>query len=372
MFYHLSQWLDPQATTLLRLGYRYISFRAGLAFLIALIIVMVALPRSFAFFSRKGWVNRQRNYMIDSSSKEGVPVMGGIHLFAASMVAMLWVCDLGSRYTQGVIFSGSLFFVLGFMDDRLKIQGGHADAGISRAAKYAIQIFIGFCLGCLLMSNYGPHPESLHGTYGLPMVKTMLDVGWWQIPLTIVITIFISNAVNFADGMDGLATGPSLMTFLGLAIYSYILGHAIWSAHFLFFEIPGKGPQFIGSSELVVVCAAMMGALMGFLWYNTFPATIFMGDCGSMYLGGVMAAIFIMLKQEGLFLLFGLFFVVEIVSVFIQDYIGIKLLGRRIFYRAPYHENLKYLGYSEPKIVVRMWILSAVAMVIGLISIKIR
>jgi phospho-N-acetylmuramoyl-pentapeptide-transferase len=372
LFYHLSQWLDPKAETLLRLGYKYISFRAGCAFFIAMVIVLIALPRSFAFFSRIGWVNRQRNYMIDSSSKEGVPVMGGLHIFIGSLLAMIMVCDLTSRYTQAILYCGILFFGLGFWDDWLKIKGGHADAGISRAIKYALQIFIGLSLGVLLMSVYSPHPEALRGTYSLPMVKTMMMIGWWQIPLTILITVMISNAVNFADGMDGLATGPSLMSFLGLAIYAYILGHAIWSAHFLFFEIKGHGSQFIGSSELVVVCSAMIGALMGFLWYNTFPATIFMGDCGSMYLGGVMSTVFILLKQESLFLFFGFFFVIEIVSVFIQDYIGIKLLGRRIFYRAPYHENLKYLGYSEPKIVVRMWILSAAAMIIGLVSIKIR
>jgi phospho-N-acetylmuramoyl-pentapeptide-transferase len=288
------------------------------------------------------------------------------------MLAMLLICDLKSTYTLSILFGGSIFFTLGFLDDHLKIKGGHADAGISRGVKYLIQIFLGLALGLLIMSHYSPHPEALHGTYSLPLFKSLVQVGWWQIPITIIVVIFISNAVNFADGMDGLATGPSLMTFLGLALYAYILGHSIWSAHFLFFNIEGHGSQFIASSELVVICAAVLGALMGFLWYNTYPATIFMGDCGSMYLGGVMAYIFVLLKQEWLFLIFGFFFVIEITSVFIQDYIGIKLLGRRIFYRAPYHENLKYLGYSEPKIVVRMWILSAAALTIGLLSVKIR
>lgn len=372
MIYHLCQYLDPQAETLLRLGFKYISFRAGMAFLMSMLVVIWCLPRSFALFSRQGWVNRQRSYMIDSSSKEGVPVMGGVHIFIASMLVMLLLCDLQSRYVQVVLLAGTVFFVLGLGDDLLKIKGGHADAGVSRGIKYVVQIMVGVGLGWLLMSSYSPHPETLSGTLSLPFLKMPLQVSYWQILFTTLMVVFISNSVNFADGMDGLATGPSLMTFFGLAIYAYILGHALWSAHFLFFFVEDHGIQRIACSELVIPCCAMMGALMGFLWYNTFPATIFMGDCGSMYLGGVMAVMFVMLKQEFLFLFFGFFFVVEIVSVFIQDYIGIKLLGRRIFYRAPYHENLKYLGYSEPKIVVRMWILSSAAMALGLLSIKMR
>ena len=372
MIYQLTRYLDPHAETLLRLGYKFISFRAGVAFLLAMMVVIIFLPKSFHWFSRKGWVNRQRSYMIDSSSKEGVPVMGGMHIFLASMVSMLLIGDLGNRYVQSVLLAGVVFFTLGLLDDLLKIKGGHADAGVSRAIKYAVQISAGLGLGFLLMSDLSPHPELLRGTLSLPFLKTPIHIGMGQVIFTAIVVVFIANSVNFADGMDGLATGPSLMTFFGLAIYAYILGHALWSAHFLFFSVDGGGIQRIACSELVIPCCALMGALMGFLWYNTYPATIFMGDCGSMYLGGVMAFMFVLLKQEFLFLAFGFFFVIETLSVFIQDYLGIKLLGRRIFYRAPYHENLKYLGYSEPKIVVRMWILSSAAMALGLLSIKMR
>jgi phospho-N-acetylmuramoyl-pentapeptide-transferase len=372
VIYHITQFLDPNAETLLRLGYKFISFRAGMAFLLSMLTVIIFLPRSFNFFSKRGWVNRQRSYMIDSSSKEGVPVMGGMHIFMGAMISILLIADLQSRYVQCVLLAAISFFGLGLMDDFLKIKGGHADAGVSRAIKYFVQIGIGLGLGYLIISSHSPHPEALRGTLSLPFIKTPIHIGWWQILFSILVVIFISNAVNFADGMDGLATGPSLMTFFGLAIYAYILGHAIWSAHFLFFSLDNGEIQRIACSELVIPCCAIMGALMGFLWYNTYPATIFMGDCGSMFLGGVMAVIFVLLKQEFLFLIFGLFFVIEILSVFIQDYLGIKLLGRRIFYRAPYHENLKYLGYSEPKIVVRMWILSSAALALGLLSIKMR
>jgi len=172
--------------------------------------------------------------------------------------------------------------------------------------------------------------------------------------------------------MDGLATGTSLMTFLGLGIFAYILGNAIWSRYFLFFHFPPDGNYLLLSSELVVVCFAMIGAMIGFLWYNTYPASIFMGDCGSMYLGGVMATVFVLLKQELLFPIFGLFFMLEIGSVIIQDWIGVGFLGRRILFRAPLHDSLKFQGYSEPKVVIRMWIISAITLALALMSIKLR
>jgi len=369
---HLTRWLDPQAESFLRLGYKYISFRSGLAFLLAMALVLWFLPKTIGVFSRKGWINRQRAYMIDSSSKEGVPVMGGIPIFLASMLAIFLLCDLGVFYIQFTIISGLLFFGLGLWDDLLKIREGHHDAGISRGTKYLVQIAVGAALGYCLIAPWGPHPEGLRGTLSIPILKTVIEIGWWQIPFTILAVTFIANAVNFADGMDGLAAGPSLFTFLGIGIFAYLLGHRVWSEHFLFFVTESGKIEGVFSSELVVVCAAMMGALMGFLWYNTYPATIFMGDCGSMYLGGMMAGLCVMTKQEFLFLAIGFFFVLEVFSVFVQDYIGIKLLGRRIFYRAPFHENLKYRGYSEPKIVVRMWILSVAFLAIGLITIKMR
>ncbi|MBF0196425.1 MAG: phospho-N-acetylmuramoyl-pentapeptide-transferase [Planctomycetes bacterium] len=373
MIYHLCQYLDPDKQSLLRLGHAYISFRAGLAFLFAMAIVLFLLPRSYHIFVRYGWVNRQRSYMIDSSSKEGVPVMGGMHIFIGGMLAFLLFCDLTNRYVHIALFASVFSFFLGLMDDLLKIRDGNHDGGISRKGKYLVQAFVGLTVGVLLYSQWSPHPELLRGTICLPAIKEPLDVGLLQIPFVMLVVMFISNAVNFADGMDGLATGPSFLTFMGLGIFSYILGHAIWSEHFLYFYFSDmEGTVFLNSSELVIICAASMGALMGFLWYNTYPATIFMGDCGSMYLGGLLASIFVMLKQEWVFPILGFLFVLELASVLIQDWLGIGLLGRRIFFRAPYHENLKYKGYSEPKIVVRMWILSAAMLALALLTLKIR
>lgn len=372
MIYSLFQYLDPNAETFLRLGFRFISSRAGLAFLFSLTFVLIFLPRSLTFFSQRGWVNRQRNYMMDASSKEGIPVMGGMHIFSASMASILLFCNPMNHYTQVALLASVVFFSLGLIDDLLKIKAKHHDQGVSRSVKYLVQGGFGCLLALWVLSDFSPHPEAIRGTLSIPFYKSLLPISFFYIPFVVFMVVLISNSVNFADGMDGLATGPSFMTFLGLGIFAYILGNVIWSQHFLFFHIRDIGIISIQSSELVIVCSAVLGALIGFLWYNTYPATIFMGDCGSMFLGGLMATIFVLLKQEFLFPIFGLLFILEIVSVFIQDWIGIKLLGRRILYRAPYHEYLKYLGYSEPKIVVRMWILSAAAMAIGLMSIKMR
>jgi phospho-N-acetylmuramoyl-pentapeptide-transferase len=372
MFYHLCEYLDPEAQTFLRLGYRYISSRAAMAFLASMAIVFFLLPRSLRFFSRRGWVNHQRSYMIDASSKEGTPVMGGIHVFFATCSAILMFCDLTNRYTQILLVAAFYFFAMGLWDDLQKIKAKHHDSGMSRSIKYILQISFGVILGLIMASDYSPHHEILFNTISIPGFKQPMRAEWFYPIFTTFIIVSVSNAVNFADGMDGLATAPSFMTFLGLGIFAYILGNSIWSDHFLFFYFEGRGIFHIFSSECVVVCAAILGALMGFLWYNTYPATIFMGDCGSMFLGGVMATLLILLKQEFLFPIFGFLFVLEAASVLIQDYVGVKLLGRRIFYRAPFHDYLKYKGYSEPKIVVRMWILSAAMMAIGMLSIKMR
>jgi phospho-N-acetylmuramoyl-pentapeptide-transferase len=372
MIYYLSQLLDPEAHTLLRLGHRYISSRAAMAFLLSMGIVLYLLPRTLRLFSERGWVNHQRSYMIDASSKEGVPVMGGIHIFIGACASMLLFCDLSNRYTQISLIASIYFFAMGFFDDIKKIKAKHHDSGMSRSVKYVLQIGFGVSLGLIMSSSYSPHHEILFSTVSFPGLKEPINISWLYPIFTTFVIVAISNAVNFADGMDGLATAPSFMTFLGLGIFAYILGNSIWSDHFLFFYFEDRGIFHIFSSECVVVCAAILGSLMGFLWYNTYPATIFMGDCGSMYLGGLMATMFILLKQELLFPIFGLLFLLEVGSVFIQDWLGIGVLGRRIMYRAPWHDYLKYKGYSEPKIVVRMWILSAAMMAIGMLSIKMR
>ena len=372
MIYHLAEYFDPHAATLLRLFHRYIGSRAGFAFLFSLAFVLYFLPKTCDLFTRIGWVNRQRSYMVDASSKEGTPVMGGILIFLGTTLSILLLCNLTDRYVQAVLLASLCFFPLGLRDDLLKVRFGHHDAGISRAVKYAVQGGFGLCLGLLLCSKFSPHPEALRHTLSIPFFKDPLPISYLQIPFVTLVVVFIANAVNFADGMDGLATGSSFTSYLGLGIMAYILGNALWPKHFLFFHISGMGVLTIHSSELVVVCFSMLGSLLGFLWYNTYPATVFMGDCGSMYLGGVMGTIYVLLKQELLFPVLGFIFLLEVMSVFIQDYIGIGLLGRRIFFRAPLHEDFKFKGFSEPKIVVRMWIVAVATLALGLMTIKMR
>ncbi|MBF0245304.1 MAG: phospho-N-acetylmuramoyl-pentapeptide-transferase [Planctomycetes bacterium] len=315
--------------------------------------------------------HRQRGYTYDTGTKEGVPLLGGVLIFSGSLLAILSWCDLSDRYVHAAIAASVWFFFTGLIDDLGKVRAGNSDGGMSRKVKYLVQFGFGAVLGLWLMGPGSPHPEYLRDALSLPFYKELYHLGWLQVPFVALVIALVANSVNFADGMDGLATVPSFMTFLGLAIFSYICGHVIWSNHFLFFVLP-QGGSGLPCSELVVVSFALMGGLIGFLWYNAFPAQMFMGDCGSMFLGGLMGTVFVLIKQEYLFPVFGIVFVLELGSVILQDWLGIKLLGRRILYRAPFHDNLKYRGWSEPKIVVRMWILSSMALAAGLLTIKLR
>jgi phospho-N-acetylmuramoyl-pentapeptide-transferase len=179
------------------------------------------------------------------------------------------------------------------------------------------------------------------------------------------VVIGISNSINFADGLDGLAAVPVSLVAVVYAVFAYILSNALASRYLLF-------PHIKGAEELVIVLTALIGALAAFLWFNTYPAEIFMGDTGSLFLGGLIATSAVLLKKEIIFLIAGGVFVIEFLSVFLQDYVGIKLLKRRILYRAPVHHTFQFLGIAEPKIVVRFWIIAVMFTLISLISIKLR
>jgi UDP-N-acetylmuramyl pentapeptide phosphotransferase/UDP-N-acetylglucosamine-1-phosphate transferase len=200
----------------------------------------------------------------------------------------------------------------------------------------------------------------------IPFYKwPVFDLSWLYLVIIVLMIIYSANAVNFADGLDGLATGPTLFSYAVYAIYAYVLGNSILSNYLLFPNLPGVG-------EITVFCGAVGGAAMGFLWFNSYPADVFMGDMGSLMLGGVLGTIMVLLKQEVLFFLLGGIFLVEIVSVMIQDWLGIQVLGRRLLFRAPIHHTFQHRGMSEPKIVMRFWIVAAVLALLSLAALKIR
>jgi phospho-N-acetylmuramoyl-pentapeptide-transferase len=177
--------------------------------------------------------------------------------------------------------------------------------------------------------------------------------------------VYSANSVNFADGLDGLATVPSLFAFSVYGIYAYLFGNAILSRYLWYPVLPGAG-------EAAVFCGAVVGALLGFLWFNAYPAELFMGDTGSMALGGALGTLMILLKQEVLFLILGGIFLAELISVVIQDWLGIQILGRRILYRAPIHHTFQHRGIAETKIVVRFWIIAGMLALLSLAALKIR
>ncbi len=200
----------------------------------------------------------------------------------------------------------------------------------------------------------------------IPFYKyPLLDLGWLYVLVVVLFIIYASNAVNFADGLDGLAAVPSIFSFAVYGIFAYLFSN-VNIARYLFF------PYLPGAGEIAVFSGAVVGALMGFLWYNAYPAEVFMGDTGSMALGGALGAIIVLVKQEVLFFLVGGIFLAEILSVMIQDWLGIQVLGRRILFRAPIHHTFQYRGMSEPKIAVRFWITAAILAIISLATVKIR
>ncbi|UCH95678.1 MAG: phospho-N-acetylmuramoyl-pentapeptide-transferase [Candidatus Aminicenantes bacterium] len=346
----------------------YITFRALMAMLTAFLVGVLSGRKIITIIYQLNFRDTTRDYGdISPRNKEGTPTMGGIIIFLSFLISVLLWGKLDNFFLRVILFAGFWFTALGFFDDYLKSVRGSSDAGMSRGLKLIFQILFGVILGLLVLTpGSTPFPKDMVTQLFVPFFKNpVMDLSFFYYPFVVVVIIGISNSINFADGLDGLATVPVSFLAVVYAAFAYILGNSKLSEYFLF-------PYMNGSGELVIVMAALIGALAAFLWFNTYPAEIFMGDTGSLFLGGVIATTAILLKKEVLFLIAGGVFVVEFLSVFIQDYIGIKWFKRRIFYRAPVHHTFQFLGIAEPKIVVRFWIIAALFTLISLISIKLR
>jgi phospho-N-acetylmuramoyl-pentapeptide-transferase len=352
-------------------GYRlvtYITFRALMAMLTAFLVGVFLGRRIINIIYQLNFRDKTRDYGdISPTNKEGTPTMGGIIIFLPFFISILIWGKWDNFFFRTILFAAFWFTALGFFDDYLKSVRGSSDAGISRGIKLVFQIIFGVILAILVLSpGSTPFAKDLVSQLYLPFFKNpVLDLSYFYYPFVVLVIIGISNSINFADGLDGLATVPVSFVAVVYAAFAYILSNSKLAEHFLF-------PYIEGSGELVVIMAALIGALAAFLWFNTYPAEVFMGDTGSLFLGGVIATTAILLKKEILFLVAGGVFVIEFLSVFIQDYIGIKWLKRRILYRAPVHHTYQFLGIAEPKIVVRFWIIAALFTLISLISVKLR
>ncbi|MCP5107000.1 MAG: phospho-N-acetylmuramoyl-pentapeptide-transferase [bacterium] len=346
----------------------YISFRALIAMLTSFLIGVFLGRKLINIIYQLNFRDKTRNYGdMSPRNKDGTPTMGGIIIFLSFLVSSLLWGKLDSPFLRIILFAAFWFTALGFFDDYLKNVRGSSDAGMSRGVKLFFQALFGIILGFLVLpSNSTIFPEGLSTQLFVPFIKNpVVDLSYFYYLFIILVVVGISNSINFADGLDGLATVPASLVAVVYAIFAYILSNVRLSEYFLF-------PYIDGSGELVIVLGALVGAMAAFLWFNTYPAEIFMGDTGALFLGGVIATSAILLKKEILFLIAGGVFVIEFLSVFIQDFIGIKLLKRRIFYRAPVHHTFQFLGIAESKIVVRFWIVAVIFTLISLISIKLR
>ncbi|OGL38981.1 MAG: phospho-N-acetylmuramoyl-pentapeptide-transferase [Candidatus Schekmanbacteria bacterium RIFCSPHIGHO2_02_FULL_38_11] len=348
--------------------FRYLTFRIIYAMLTAFLISIILGRPVIRWLKEKNIkdTSREELAVIDASKKEGTPTMGGILIvFSILIPAVLW-CNLSNRFIQIIITTTLWFSVVGYYDDLLKIKYKNKD-GLSIPKKLFCQFVFSFILGVLLISDYSPFwPTTTNATLlNIPFYKyPITDLNWFYIPFVIFVVIATSNAVNFVDGLDGLAIGPIILSTLVFGVFSYVLGNMNLSQYFQFNYIKGTG-------ELSVFCAAVIGAGIGFLWYNAYPAQLFMGDMGSMTLGGIIAVIAIMVKQEVLIVLAGMIFFIEGLTVFLQM-ISINYIGRRLFFMAPLHHTFQKRGIAEPKVVIRFWIVALIFALIALSTLKIR
>ncbi len=343
--------------------FRYITFRSGMAILTAMLISFLLGPVLIKILKKKQISQNIREEGPSSHQpKAGTPTMGGVLLIISVIIPTLLWADIKNPFIWVILVSVIVFGAIGFLDDVLKIKRNR-NLGLTISAKLILQIGAGLLLGFVLiaLSNYGVYSTQL----SVPFFKTFTpDLGWFYVLFTIVVIIGSANAVNFTDGLDGLATGSVLIAGSTLAIFTYAVGHFKMADYLGIINIKG-------TAELTIFCGALVGSSLGFLWYNSHPAQVFMGDVGSMALGGSLGTLAVLIKQEIILVLVGGLFVIEAFSVILQ--IGsFKLTGKKIFKMAPIHHHYEQMGWHESKIVIRFWIIAIIFSLLSLATLKLR
>lgn len=341
--------------------FQYLTFRSMCAFLLTLGLVLFLQPRFIRYVREKKLGQPIRDDGPQSHlTKQGTPTMGGLVIVVSVIVATLLLADL-TNITIWVIVALTLAYaMLGFTDDAHKVFQ-KSSKGLSARAKLYWQ-FGAAALAVLALLLFSPDFST---TVSLPFFKnTSLELGWWFWPFATLVVVGTSNAVNLTDGLDGLVIGPIMTTAFAYGVFAYVSGHA-GIAQYL------QIPYIKGCGDLAIFAAAIVAGGLGFLWYNSFPAQIFMGDVGALSLGGALGMLALVTKQELLLVFCGGIFVIEALSVILQV-ASFKLTGRRIFRMAPIHHHYELSGLSEPKIIVRAWIISIVLAVLSLATLKLR
>lgn len=344
--------------------FRYITFRSGAACLTALIVSFWLGPKLIRWLKSvqsQGQPIRADGPERHLIEKKGTPTMGGLLiLFAMTISTLLWV-DLRNAYVWAVLFVTWGYGLLGFADDYLKVTK-RSHKGVSGRIKLLVQAVIGLAAAVwIVLLTRAPLGTEL----AVPVFKEVLiPLGYFFPVFAMLVMMGASNAVNLTDGLDGLAIVPTMISAAVFALIAYLVGNRIFADYLQLTYIPGVG-------ELAVFCAALIGAGMGFLWFNAPPAAVFMGDIGSLSLGGALGAVAVATKHEIVLMIVGGLFVVETVSVIIQVF-WYKRTGTRVFLMAPLHHHFEKKGWAEPTIVIRFWIISMILALIGLATLKIR
>ncbi len=341
--------------------FQYITFRAAYAAITSLMIAFLFGPWAIRKLRVLRFGEEIRYDGPEShKAKSGTPTMGGVLIIVSIIVsAVLWL-DISVAYTWIGIIAVAGFGLIGMIDDLRKIHKKNKE-GLKGWYKILGQIAVAFTVSYLLYRFGNEHTTKLY----LPFIKTsVLDMGVWYIPFAMILLIGTSNAVNLTDGLDGLATGLVLMVGLTFAVLSYVTGRVDYAEYLQIPYLPGGG-------ELAILSLAVVGACVGFLWFNGHPAEIMMGDTGSLSLGGIIGALALMTKKEILLIIIGGVFVLEAVSVIIQV-ASFKLTGKRVFRMAPIHHHFELLGWPESKVVLRLWILGGLFAILSLSTLKIR
>ncbi|QBQ53420.1 phospho-N-acetylmuramoyl-pentapeptide-transferase [Nitrosococcus wardiae] len=340
--------------------FQYLTLRAILGVLTALIISFVVGP---AMIRRLKFVGQpvRANGPVTHLCKAGTPTMGGALILAAIAATTLLWADLSNRYVWVVLVVTLLFGGVGFVDDYKKLISQNS-RGLSGWHKYFWQsvIALGVALFLYFTAQVSAETELI-----VPFFKNIaVDLGGYYVLLTYLVVVGSSNAVNLTDGLDGLAVLPTVLVGGALGIFAYATGHSGFAHYLAIPYIPGVG-------ELVVFCGALVGAGLGFLWFNAYPAQVFMGDMGALALGAALGILAVLVRQELVLFIMGGVFVVETVSVILQV-VSYKLTGRRIFRMAPLHHHFEIKGWPEPRVIVRFWIITVILVLIGLATLKIR
>ena len=358
MLYHI---LFPLASTYTVLNvFKYISFRTLGASLTALTVSFILGPFVIGFLSRK----QARQVVRDDGPpthlvKTGTPTMGGVLILASFFSATLLWADLSNRYVWFVLGITFFYALVGFVDDYLKVIRKNPK-GLSGRTKLFFQI--GFALLIVWFLFQDTYVDT---SLRFPFFKNLtLNLGWFYILFIVFVIVGTSNAVNLTDGLDGLAIGPIMIAFATFTIFVYLAGHYRLASYL-------QIPYIRDCGELTIVCASIVASGLGFLWFNSYPATIFMGDIGSLALGAALAMVAAVSKNEILLALVGGIFVIEALSVMAQVF-SYKMFKRRVFKMAPIHHHFELKGWAEPKVIVRFWIISIILALIALSTLKLR